>query len=128
MFAMIIYCCTDLIFATKVRSTAEAIGVPTRPARNTEALQKRLDQVDDGKLNDPVTGVFVDLEMGDVALGLIEQVKQFESNIPVFAFGSHVAIDLLAAAREKQADGVMPRSQFVMELPDLLQRHGGATL
>jgi DNA-binding NarL/FixJ family response regulator len=120
-----VYCTTDLIFATRIRSTAESLGVPARPARDTAALDNRLRRVDDGKANDPVTGVMVDLEMGEAGLGLIEQVKAFDGGIPVVAFGSHVATELLQAARRRGADFVMPRSQFTMLLPDLLRQHGG---
>lgn len=122
---MIIYCCPDLIFATKIRSTAEALGVPSRPARDSEALQKRLDRVDDGKLNEPVTGILIDLEMGQAGLALLEQAKRHDLTIPVVAFGSHVATDILHAAREKGADFVMPRSMFTANLPSILERMGG---
>jgi len=121
---MIVYCCSDLIFATKIRSTAEALGVTSRPARDADALQKRLEQVPDGKANDPVTGVFVDMELDDDALALIRQVKTHDAAIPVIAFGSHVAIDQLQAARQAGADEVMARSQFTANLAYLLAEIG----
>jgi CheY-like chemotaxis protein len=122
---MVIYCGTDLIFATKIRSTADELKVPTRPARDAESLRKRLERVDDGRLNDPVTGVLIDLEMGDDGLALLDQVKAFDRAIPVVAFGSHVAAEVLQAARERGADFVMPRSMFSASLPGLLERLGG---
>src|SRR5689334_12458092 len=122
---MIVYCCPDLIFATKIRSTAEALGVGSRPARDETALQNRLDRVDDGKLNEPVTGVLIDLEMGETALTLIDQVKRHDPPAPVVAFGAHVATAILNSAKERGADFVMPRSMFSATLPDILQRLGG---
>jgi len=122
---MIVYCSQDLIFATKIRSTAESLGVPSRPIRNASALDKRLNQVDDGKLNDPVTGVLIDLEMGPTGLDLIDQTKKHNADIPVIAFGSHVATQTLQAAHDRGADFVMPRSQFTANLPALLERFGG---
>lgn len=119
---MIVYCCADLLFATKVRSTAESLGIPTRPARDGHALASRLDQVDDGKLNEPVTGVMVDMDLGDAALALIAQVKAHTSAPPVVAFGSHVAVEMLQAARDAGADFVLPRGQFTANLPALLER------
>ena len=88
---MIVYCCHDLLFATKIGSTAEAIGVPNRPARDGEALRKRLDRVDDGKINEPVTAVIIDLAMGATGLELLSQSKTHDTQLPVIAFGSHVA-------------------------------------
>ena len=122
---MIIYCCQDLIFATKIRSTAEATGASSRPARSSETLDQRLNQVDDGKLNEPVTAVFIDLDLDQTALAFIEQVKAHDSNHPVVAFGSHVATVLLQAAHDRGADFVMTRGQFTANLPTILQRFGG---
>src|SRR5690606_11822589 len=85
---MIVYCCADLIFATKIRGTAEALGLPTRPVRNAEMLDARLQRVDDGKANEPVTALFLDLDTGEDGLLLIDRVKAFDPAIPVLAFGS----------------------------------------
>ncbi len=120
---MIIYCCRDLIFATKIRATAEALGVVTRPVRDARMLQHRLERVDDGKANDPVTAFMLDLDTGDDGLALLEQVKRFDPAIPAIAFGSHVATDLLRDARERGADLVLPRSAFTARLPELLTEH-----
>ena len=125
---MIIACCTDLIFATKIRSTAEHVGVPFRSANNAAAVTARLDRVDDGRLNEPVTGVLIDLDLGEAGLAIIEQIKAKSPGVHVIAFGSHVAVEILQAAKKRGADAVMPRSQFAVKLPELLVRHGGAEL
>lgn len=122
---MLVYSCEDLMFATKVRSTAEALGVTSRPARTIEALEARLNRVEDGKANGPVTGVMIDLGLGDTALALISRVKEVNSAVPVIAFGSHVATALLQRAHDCGADFVMARSQFTATLPDLVRRFGG---
>lgn len=119
---MIVYCCQDLLFATKIRSTAEELGIGARPARDAEALGKRLDEVDDGKLNERVMGVAIDLALGDAALALIAQAKAHATGPLVVAFGSHVAAQLLEAAAERGADFVLPRSAFTASLPQILQR------
>ncbi len=123
---MVVYCCSDLIFATKIRSTAEAMGLASRPARDQLSLRSRLECVDDGKLNEPVTGVMIDLEMGDLGLALIETVKAYDPQIPVVAFGSHVQTQTLQAAHDRGADFVMTRSQFHATLPTILERFSGA--
>jgi len=43
----------------------------------------------------------------------------------VVAFGSHVAAEVLQAARQRGADFVMPRSMFSASLPALLEKLGG---
>lgn len=119
---MIVYACTDLIFASKVGSTAKALNVGARPTRNSDALQARLDQVDDGKLNEPVTGVIVDLGLADTAMQLIHLAKSHHAQPTVVAFGSHVDTDALRGARDAGADFVMPRSAFTQSLPELVER------
>lgn len=127
--AMILYAAADLIFATKIRSTAQSLGVITRPVRNTDMLQARLDRVDDGKPNNAPTALLLDLDLGDTALSLLDLARQHTSErgqpLPVIAFGAHVAVDLLEAARQRGADAVMPRGAFTAQLPDLLQRLAG---
>lgn len=118
---MIVYCCHDLIFSTKVHSTADALGIVCRPARTAEALGNRLDRVDDGKANDAVTAVIVDLTIGEPALELIRLAKVHEASPTVIAFAPHVEMALMNAATKCGADQVMPRGAFSAQLPDLLQ-------
>lgn len=117
---MIIYCCADLIFATKVRSTCDALGVVSRPARNADMLQKRLDQVDDGKPNDPIKLLLVDLDIGEQALQLIEQARGCDPALPIIAWGPHVAVDLLNQAGQAGASNVMTRGSFTSNLPEII--------
>jgi hypothetical protein len=117
---MIVYCCHDLIFATKIHSTAEALGLVCRPARDVAALSARLDRVDDGKANDPVTGVVVDLTIGDMAFDLIDFAKRHPGAPTVIAFAPHVETRMLAEAERHGADRVLPRGAFTAQLPDLL--------
>lgn len=122
---MIVYACSDLIFGTKIRSTADALHVVSRPARNTEMLLARLNQVDDGKANEPVHLVVIDLDLAETGIELIRESKAHSPGLPVIAFGSHVATELLDSARECGADHVMPRSQFTAMLPTLVAPSGG---
>ncbi|MFW6058623.1 MAG: hypothetical protein ACODAQ_00490 [Phycisphaeraceae bacterium] len=123
---MIVYACSDLFFATRIRSTADSLGVVTRPTRDAEALQQRLDRVDDGKPNDPVRAVMVDLELGEAGIALVRQAKQHAAAPTVIAFGSHVAKEVLEAAQSAGADQVLPRSAFTTKLPALLEQYGSA--
>ncbi len=119
---MIVYACPDLFFASKIRATAEAMKIASRPARDGEALRKRLEMIDDGRLNEAVTGVIVDLGLGEDGLSLVRQAKAHDATLPVVAYGSHVATELLGQARAAGADFVMANSQFTANLQAILQR------
>ena len=123
---MIVYCCADLIFATKIQSTCDALGLTARPARNEAMLQKRLDRVNDGKPNDAVAAVLIDLDKGEDALPLITQCKQHATPPRVIAWGPHVLVDLLRQAKQAGADEVMTRGNFTANLPVLLQQLSNA--
>ncbi len=122
---MVIYSCADLIFATKIRGTADALGLVTRPVRDAAMLDSRLRRVDDGKPNEPVTALFLDLDTGEAGLELIDRIKAFDAGIPVIAFGSHVATEALQAAKHRGADRVMTRGGFTSHLPELLNTYAG---
>lgn len=121
---MLIYACSDLIFATKIRSTAETLHVESRPVRNLEMLEARLDRVDDGKANDPVTCVMVDLELGEFAFDLIKRAAEHEAKPHVIAFGPHVMVGALAGAERVGADAAMARGAFTQRLPELIAEFG----
>ncbi|QQE11826.1 hypothetical protein JD969_20510 [Planctomycetota bacterium] len=89
-------------------------------------MQKRIDLVDDGKPNHPVSGLLLDLETGEDGLELLDMLKAAMPEVPVTAFGPHVAVEMLQEARDRGADFVMPRSAFVATLPEMLERMKGA--
>lgn len=104
---------TDLFFFSKVKGTADAIGVPIQVVRTADAL---LEACRSG-----VSLAIVDLNAGGVdPVEAIRQCKTIEPAPRVVAYLSHVQTDLAAAARQAGADAVMPRSQFSAQLPDLL--------
>ncbi len=117
---MIVYCCSDLIFATKVRSTAEVLGVVSRPVRDAAMLTNRLNRVEDGKPNDAVRAVLIDLEAGEHTLAMIGLAKAHDASLPVICFASHVLTDLLMAAQNKGADQVLTKGAFTTRLPELI--------
>lgn len=104
----------DMIFATKIRSTAEAVGVSVSFAKILEELKRLLDDGD-------VQLVIVDLGL-DGGQG-IECVSVACSHSPrprVLAYGSHVDTELADQARAAGADEVMPRSRFNTQLAQIL--------
>ncbi len=122
---MILYACSDLIFATRIRAACEDLGRVSRPVRNAAMLQARLDRVDDGKANDPVAALFVDLELDAAGLDLIRQAAAHASPpSTLLAFGPHVMVDALAAARDAGAHHSLARGTFTARLVELIRATG----
>ncbi len=138
---MILYCCSDLLWATKVKSTADALGIACRPARTLEMLNARL-------ADSPVKAIILDLESGPVAMELLARVRpagarstgaearaetradtSAESSesreIRVVAFGPHVEVGALQSAAAAGAESVMTRGAFNARLPDILRDLAG---
>lgn len=110
---MILYCCADLIFATRIRSTAEAMGIATRPVRSVDRLHALL-------LEETVSAVIVDLEAGAIALELIAAAAALDPPLRTLAFGPHVNAAAFDAARAAGASEAMPRGRFADRLPEHL--------
>ena len=113
----------DLIFATKIASTARSLGVQVANIRTLDQLTERLSSNHDAL-------VLIDLEAADLdPIHAIELCKQSEHQPRTIAFGSHVRTDLIGAARRAGADEVLARSGFVGRLPSMLQSvsSGGAS-
>ena len=107
-------CCvvSDLIFASKIRGTAEALGVDVTVVRNRGSLLSAIDGV---KL------LIIDLNLeGDDPLGLIRMVRNQTDPPRIISFCSHVQTNLADQAGEAGADQVLPRSKFTIELPQIL--------
>lgn len=116
---MILYVCADLLWATRIKSTAEALGVSARPVRSLEMLESRL-------ADEPVNALIVDLEADEVGFALIDRLRgeaanDRERSISILAFGPHVMTELFERARRAGADRVMARGGFSSGLPDLLR-------
>ncbi|MCH8152292.1 MAG: hypothetical protein IH830_07970 [Planctomycetes bacterium] len=113
----------DLIFATKIASTARSLGVEVVNVRTLDQLTERLSSNHDAL-------VLIDLEAPDLdPIHAIELCKQSKHQPRTIAFGSHVRTDLIGAARRAGADEVLARSGFVGRLPSMLQAvsSGGAS-
>jgi hypothetical protein len=132
---VILYCAADLLWATRIKATADALAIPCRPARNVEMLRARLSDSE-------VRGVIVDLESGDQGLALILALRggvaaadqgglpgvvgedpalDPRRRIPVLAFGPHVAVEMFERAKAAGADRVLARGTFDRHLPELLR-------
>ncbi|MBY0262114.1 MAG: hypothetical protein K2Q20_07200 [Phycisphaerales bacterium] len=112
---MILYCAADLLWASKIKGTADALGLGCRPVRNLEMLDARL-------VDSPVGSLIVDLDAGEMALDLIKRVRAdpTRTGVRVVAFGPHVDTQRLAEAKRLGADAVMARGAFSARLPSIL--------
>lgn len=109
----------DLLFAGKIQSAAEPLGMRMLQASELPAIQRALAE-------NSVSIVIFDLNLeapriADVISLLPETPKPF-----VVAFGPHVNTARLEEARQAGCDRVLPRSRFNVELPDLLTHALGA--
>ncbi|CAN5828325.1 hypothetical protein BH11PLA1_BH11PLA1_01170 [soil metagenome] len=112
---MLLYTSSDLLWATKVKATAEALGIPARPARTLEMLRARL-------ADSPVRALIVDLDAGPVAIELIAEAAKCAASAPlrILAFGPHVEVEALRAASAAGAHSVMTRGALAARLPEII--------
>jgi DNA-binding NarL/FixJ family response regulator len=107
----------DLMFSSKIRTTAKQLGIEIIFARTPEdivsqvrALHTALAIFDLNSLKtDPIA-----------TLGTIKRDPDLASTRAI-AFASHVHIELIAAARTAGADEVLPRSAFAANLAEILR-------
>lgn len=106
----------DMLFASRVRGAADAVGVAVKLAGRPAALAGLVRE----------TGarlVLVDLELpggrGPEAIRAVRAERDLDS-VRIVAFSSHTNTAALVAGRDAGADHVLARSAFVTRLPALL--------
>ena len=108
--AGILLICQDLIFTTKIGTTAQELGqqvfvVPSVAAALQEADEKYEQVMVD--LSSPSSTTADDLRTLRDA---------FPDGVRLLAYGSHVDVERLREAREAGCDPVLPRSEFTKRL------------
>ena len=103
----------DLMFMARVTGTAKELGVPVKVVRDPGKLAA--EEAEAGQER----RLIVDLNLE----GAIEAAAAWKGAAggSVVGFVSHVDAETIRRAREAGIDRVMPRSQFVQVLPDLLK-------
>ncbi|MEK6701301.1 MAG: hypothetical protein AABZ53_03495 [Planctomycetota bacterium] len=117
---MLLYLAADLLWASKIKGTADALSLPCRPVRSVEMLEARL-------ADSPVTALLVDLDKPEEAMTMIGRLRGAAAGVPersirILAFGPHVAKEALAAAKAAGADEVLPRGAFDHDMGNILKR------
>ena len=106
---------SDMIFASRITSTAKMVGTRCRIINNAGDLHSALESQEIGM-------VLVDMSCD--AISPEEAIRAVKSDCPgarVIAFFSHVQTELMERAKAAGADDVWPRSAFVQRLPGLLE-------
>jgi DNA-binding NarL/FixJ family response regulator len=110
----------DLLFSSKIRTTARQAGVDVTFARSPEEILAHTRE------SRPSLVIF-DLNSAKTEpLATISAIKNDPAlaGIRTIGFASHVHTDLIAAARNAGADQVMPRSAFAGNLAEILLAAG----
>ena len=107
----------DLIFSTKVTSTARALGLEVTAAADlVRAAELCRDQ--------RPGCVFIDLGVPNLNItAAVAQLRSAAGAVPTVAYGSHVDKARLDVACAAGCDEMLPRSRFSAELPALLRRY-----
>jgi len=115
---MILAIVDDLMFTSKIRTTAGQLGIPVRFARSAEAA------LADMRSGAPSL-VILDLNSSRTdPLGTVAAMKQDAAlaSVPTVGFVSHVQTELIDAARRAGVDEVLARSAFTARLAEILGR------
>jgi len=113
---MVLAIVDDLMFSSKIRTTAAQLGVEVVFARSSpaalEAIRSAAPSLVILDLNSPKTD----------PLGTVAALKQDPStrSIRTIGYASHVQTDVINAAREAGVDEVLARSAFSTRLADIL--------
>lgn len=109
----------DMFFASKIRATAEALGVNVSFPRSKDALIEKLTQARPDL-------ILVDLHNQKVdPVELAKEIKSSEQTIPLLGFFSHVEVELQRNALSAGFDQVIPRSVFARDLGHILTTKSG---
>ena len=113
---MVLVAVDDLLFSSKIRTTAKQAGVDLRFARTPPEI------IDHARALRPALLIF---DLDSVKADPIETIATLKrdaelSEIRTLGFVSHVHTDLIDAARTAGIDEVMARSAFATRLAEIL--------
>jgi CheY-like chemotaxis protein len=98
----------DLLFTSRVVGAAESLGLVLKTAKTAAALERGTENL---------ACVLVDVHLPGLDLpSVVRAIRDKHPRCRIVGYGSHVAADVLKAAREAGCDLVLPRSKFVEDL------------
>lgn len=116
MSRMILAVLDDLMFTSKIKTTAQQLGVAVHFARSADAALNEM------RSNRPSL-VILDLNNPRTnPLAIVSAMKQDPAiaSIPTVGYASHVQVDVIDAARRAGVGDVLARSAFTAQLADIL--------
>jgi CheY-like chemotaxis protein len=113
---MVLALVDDLMFRSKIKSTAQAAGVPVTFAASKDGALASM------RSNPPALVVFDLNHMRADPLATIAEMKKDPAlaSIPTVGYVSHVDVGTIDAARAAGVDDVVARSAFAAKLAELL--------
>lgn len=115
---MILAVLDDLMFTSKIKTTANQLGVAVTFARSADGALAEMRKT-------PPTLVILDLNNPRInALDIVAVMKKEPdlASVRTVGFASHVQVDVINAARQAGVDDVMARSAFTQNLAAILTR------
>jgi PleD family two-component response regulator len=115
---MIVAVLDDLMFTSKIRTTAAQLGVDVRFIRNPDAALAEMRER-------PPSLVILDLNNPrSDPLGIVAALKKDAALAGVRTIGyvSHVQTEVIDRARQAGVDTVLARSAFTQQLADILRQ------
>ena len=110
----VVFLCPNLMFASRVSGAASALKIPLQILASPADMAQ--------KLSAETRLVIIDLGQSGIDVPqIVAQVREKSPSARVVAFGSHVDVEALAAARAAGCDEVMPNSQFDRTYVELLK-------
>jgi CheY-like chemotaxis protein len=115
----------DMFFASKIRATAEALGVNVSFPRSKEAVIEKLAQTQPDLILPALILpplILIDLHNQKLdTLELAREIKTQDSTVTLLGFFSHVEVELQRKALSAGFDRVIPRSVFSRDLAEILK-------
>jgi PleD family two-component response regulator len=108
----------DMFFASKIRATAEAVGVEVSFPRSVEKLIEKAREVKPNLVVVDLHNTKVDPAALATELKATTELK----TIPLLGFFSHVHTDLQKSALAAGFDKVIPRSVFARDLAKIIKQ------
>lgn len=116
---MIGFIASDLIWSSRIKATADAVGLKSKRLFNPDGLAALI-------AAGPVELVLVDLESEDrdALIGALRgpDATPEARSIPTLAWGPHVLVEQIQAARDAGIDAVVTRGAFSNRLESILER------
>ena len=133
---------SDLFFLSRIESVAEALDLKLDLVESPADLAGSLPGTDPDRPGEALTGVdgalvrrisetrpgLLMFDLNNNAVPWRRWIALLKSSsatrrIPILAFGSHMDVETMTAAKSAGADEVVARSRFTAELPHLVRKH-----